>query len=294
MQKVGFVGIGNMGWGMSANIARADFDLVVYDTDPSRTERFSHEHGVRFVTALEALSDREVIVTMLPTGKVVSDVLLGGASGGGLASMLQKGAIVVDMSSSEPTGTRVLARKLAELGIVLIDAPVSGGVARANAGTLAIMAGTDDPNALTAVTPLLSTMGEKVFATGGVGCGHAMKALNNYASTAAFAAAVEALLIGERFGLDQGTMVEIMNASTGRSFHTDVVIKPQIVERKFNAGFAVGLLAKDMRIAAELSKAVERQSPILDIVNERCAFASDSLGATRDFTESILAWKGSD
>ncbi len=90
MQKVGFIGIGNMGWGMSANVAGADFDLIVYDTDRSRAERFAREHDVRFATDLNELSDREVIVTMLPTGKIVSDVLLGGTSGNGLAQLLHK------------------------------------------------------------------------------------------------------------------------------------------------------------------------------------------------------------
>ena len=287
--QVGFIGIGNMGWGMAANVVKAGFAVTVFDADAGRGPRFSREYGCNFASQLDGLAASDVIVTMLPTGHIVRQVLLDG-DGGGLAGALKPGAIVVDMSSSEPVGTQTLGKDLAGKGVTLIDAPVSGGVVRANAGTLAIMIGTDDFGALERIRPLLLAMGDRLFETGGPGSGHAMKALNNYVAAACFTATAEALLIGGRFGLDQGKMVEIINASTGRNFHTDVVMKEHVVGKKFATGFAVGLLAKDVKIAADLGKAVGLDAPLSRMVCDRWAFARDRLGANRDNTEAILAW----
>jgi 3-hydroxyisobutyrate dehydrogenase len=287
--QVGFIGIGNMGWGMAANVVKAGFAVTVFDADAERGPRFSQEYGCRFASRVGELAASDVIVTMLPTGHIVRQVLLDGAEGV-LAGVLKPGAIVVDMSSSEPVGTQTLGAELAGKGVSLIDAPVSGGVVRANAGTLAIMIGTDDSAALERIRPLLLAMGDRLFETGGAGSGHAMKALNNYVAAACFTATAEALLIGERFGLDQAKMVEIINASTGRNFHTDVVMKEHVVGKKFASGFAVGLLAKDVKIAADLGKAVGLDAPLSRMVCDRWAFARDRLGANRDNTEAILAW----
>ena len=195
----------------------------------------------------------DIVITMLPTGAIVRDALLGA---GGIARSLARGAVVVDMSSSDPNGTRELGRGLAELGVALVDAPVSGGVPRAEAGTLAIMIGGEDEAAIARVRPVLETMGAKLFRTGPLGSGHAMKALNNYVAAAAFAATSEALLVGKRFGLEPAVMVEVMNASSGRSFNTDIVFPDHVVGGKFAAGFALGLMAKDVGIAAGLAREI--------------------------------------
>jgi 3-hydroxyisobutyrate dehydrogenase len=288
--KVGLVGLGNMGWGMAANVAKHGFDLTVYDTDAVRARRFAGEHAVRAAASVAELAACEVIVTMLPTGRIVREVLTGE---GGLAASLAAGTIVVDMSSSEPTGTRELGAQLKERGIVLIDAPVSGGKLGAEAGTLSIMVGSDDAAALERVMPLLNAMGKRIFQSGSLGCGHAVKALNNYVAASAFAATAEALLIGERFGLDLGTTVDIMNVSTGRNFFTDLVMKEHVVGGRFATGFAIGLLAKDVRIAAELGEAVGQHAPLLELVNARWSAARDAIGEQRDNSEAYLVWKKS-
>ena len=115
-----------------------------------------------------------------------------------------------------------------------------------------------------------------------------MKALNNYIAAAGYTAVVESLLIGERFGLDQGTMVDILNASTGRNFTTEVMIKEQVLGGKFATGFALGLMAKDVRIAADLGEAVKLDAPVSRLIRERWALARERLGATRDTSEAIL------
>ncbi len=285
--KIGFIGIGNMGWAMAKNVVKAGYDVTAYDTDAARVRRFADETGQRGSTTLADLADRNVVVTMLPTGPIVRQVLVDG----GLGARLASGAIVVDMSSSEPLGTRELGDALAQHGVALIDAPVSGGVARAETGTLAIMYGSEDAIALETVLPVLKTMGDRLFATGGLGSGHAMKALNNFVAAAGFAATSEALMIGQAFGLDGNTMVDILNVSTGRNFFTDIVMKDHVIGGRHATGFAVGLLAKDVRIAAELGEQMGRHAPVLDLVRDRWAYARDVVGPTKDNTEAYLAWR---
>jgi 3-hydroxyisobutyrate dehydrogenase len=224
---------------------------------------------------------------MLPTGQVVSELYLRD----GLAGHLRSGTIAIDMSSSEPSGTRRLGAELAQRGIVLIDAPVSGGVPRAALGTLAIMIGGDDPAAIDRARPVLRTMGDRLFDTGALGTGHAMKALNNFVAAAGFAACAEALIAGERFGLDPGRMVEILNVSTGRNFHTDMVLREHVIGGKYSTGFALGLLAKDVKIAADLTRELGLDSPVVRLVSARFDQARDALGYGADNSEAIKAWK---
>jgi len=198
--------------------------------------------------------------------------------------------VLIDMSSSDPVGTRALGAELTALGLVMLDAPVSGAVPRATLAKLAIMIGGDDKAAIERAKPVLSCMGDRLFETGSLGTGHAMKALNNYIAAAGYTAAAESLLIGKRFGLDPATMLDIINASTGRNFITEMVMKDHVLNEKFSTGFALGLLAKDVRIAADLGEAVELDAPVSRLIRERWALARDRLGATRDNSEAIKSW----
>jgi len=285
--KVAVVGVGNMGAPMAACILRAGHDVTVFDAAPQRARQVAAEHGGRAAATLDGLRDSDYVVTMLPTGQVVRDLYLRD----GLAERLRSGTIAIDMSSSDPTGTRQLGAALAGSGIVLIDAPVSGGVPRAVQGTLAIMIGGDDRAAIERVRPLLRTMGDRLFDTGGLGTGHAMKALNNFVAAAGFAACAEALIAGERFGLDPTRMVEILNVSTGRNFHTDMTLREHVIGGRFATGFALGLLAKDVRIAADLSRDLRYDAPLMNLVSARFDQARDALGYARDNSEAIKAWR---
>jgi 3-hydroxyisobutyrate dehydrogenase len=287
--RVGFVGIGNMGTPMAGHIVKAGHDVTVFDTDPQRAAAFASEHGCHAARTLAELSSAEFVITMLPDGHVVRSVMLE-AGAGGLAAHLDPGAIVIDMSSSDPVGTRALGAELEARSIVLLDAPVSGAVPRASVAKLAIMIGGDDPAAIERAKPLLRCMGDRLFDTGSLGTGHAMKALNNFIAATAYAASAEALLIGKRFGLDQATMIDIINASTGRNFITELVMKEHVLSGKFATGFALGLLAKDVRIAADLGEAVKLDAPVSRLVRERWALARDRLGPTKDNSAAILGW----
>jgi 3-hydroxyisobutyrate dehydrogenase len=287
--RVAFIGIGNMGWPMAAHIVRAGHALTVYDLDAEKSSRFAREHGCRSTGQLADVAQSEITITMLPTGQIVREVILE-AENGAFAKSLRPGAIVIDMSSSEPIGTRELGKALERSGVVLIDAPVSGAVARARAATLAIMIGGNDPGAIERAKPVLLAMGKQLFETGPLGTGHAMKALNNYIAAAGYTAVAEALLIGERFGLDPEKMVDVLNASTGRNFSTEFMVKEHVLGRKFSTGFALGLMAKDVRIAADLGETVGLDAPVSRLIRARWAEARDRLGAARDTSEAILSW----
>jgi 3-hydroxyisobutyrate dehydrogenase len=289
MLKVGFVGLGNMGWPMAANLARAGHTLVVRDLDTERQRSFAADHSVAVADAPAAFTDVDVIITMLPTGSIVREVLFEWS--GGIARALKHGSVVIDMSSSEPAGTRKMGAELKHLGIVLIDAPVSGGVPRATTGTLSIMIGADDAAAAARVRPVLEKLGQKFFPTGSLGTGHAMKALNNFVAAAGYTAAAEALIAGRSFGLDPAVMVEILNASTGRNFSTEYAMKEHVLSGKFATGFALGLLAKDIGIAADLAVDVGVDAPLSRLLKKRWAEAVAKGGPAVDHSAAIRYWE---
>jgi 3-hydroxyisobutyrate dehydrogenase len=288
-RAVGFIGIGNMGWPMASHVVRAGHDLVVFDKDGARVDRFVAEFGARPAGSLAELGRAvDLVVTMLPTGPIVKRVML--EEEGGLAAYLPKEALLVDMSSSDPIGTRALGTTLAERGLAMIDAPVSGAVPRAKDATLTIMIGADDKSAIERAKPVLKAMGNRFFETGRLGSAHAMKGLNNYVAAAGLAAAAEALIAGKRFGLDPAHMLEIMNTSSGRNFATETVLKSDVVTGSFAAGFAVALMAKDIKIAADLAAGLELDLPMLRFTDERWRAAVKALGAERDNTEVYRLW----
>jgi 3-hydroxyisobutyrate dehydrogenase len=274
---------------MALNLSKAGFDLVVYDSAPAAAAAFSGVENCTPATGPGDLAVCDAVITMLPTGAIVRD-LLTRADGGAFLNGARPGLIVIDMSSSEPAGTRELAAQLAARGVALIDAPVSGGVVRATDGTLAIMAGTDDEAALEKVRPLLMAMGARVFETGGSGTGHAAKALNNVVAGTTFAVLAEALLAARRFGLDEATLIDVMEASTGQSFFTRHVMKQHVVSGEYATGFAIGLLAKDVKIAAGMARELGMAAPLMDLSLQRWEQARDALGYASDNSAAITVW----
>jgi 3-hydroxyisobutyrate dehydrogenase len=289
---VGFIGVGNMGRRMAANLAAAGFPLVVRDSDPGAQQQFIDAHGVTPGNSPRDFAGTRVVVTMLPDGTAVREAILGWQ--GGIAAALEPGAVVLDMSSAAPVGTRQLAADLAPAGIRVVDAPVSGGIARAETGTLSLMVGGRDEDAFALVRPLLETLGERIFRTGPIGSGHAMKALNNFLGAAAYTAAAEALAIGKEFGLDPAVMLDVVNTSTGRSFNSEVVFKNDVITGRYGTGFALGLLAKDVGIAATLAESVGISAPALDLVRRQWAEAAAGLGFAADHSEAHKQWLPTD
>jgi 3-hydroxyisobutyrate dehydrogenase len=258
---VGFVGVGKMGRPMARRLAAAGYKLLVADAAAAQVDALVAETGCERAESLAELGRAcDVVITMLPDGRAVRAVLCGG-DGDAVLAGLRAGALVLDMSSSSPIGTRQLEPVLAARGVGLLDAPVSGGVKRAVDGTLAIMVGGDE-GLLERARPVLAAMGRDIFHAGPLGAGHAMKALNNYVSAAGLVAAAEAVRMGTRFGLDPARMIDILNASTGRNNSTENKFKQFILPRHFASGFGLALMAKDLRTAIEVAEASNTAAPL--------------------------------
>jgi 3-hydroxyisobutyrate dehydrogenase len=282
-ERIGFVGLGNMGAPMARHLAGAGFKVVAADSNPAALERFCTSVGCERAASLQELGRScRLVITMLPDGKAVRQVLLGPS---GVAAALAPGSLVIDMTSAEPVGTRELGGTLKESAIALVDAPVSGGVKRAVEGSLAIMAG-GEPEAIARCKAVFAALG-KVFYAGGSGAGHAVKALNNYLSAVALAATAEAMMAGEKFGLDPKVMLDILNHSTGRNTATDQKYPAFVLTRTFNSGFALGLMAKDLRIALDLSQAVGAPASILRECVALYNGAEGKLGFGADNTDIV-------
>ncbi len=289
--RIGFIGIGAMGSRMAANLARAGHPLTAHDADPDKLARFTQSHQARAATSLADLGrSSDVLICMLPTGPIVRTVFLQ-EQDGALTKSLTAGSIVIDMTSSEPTGTRELSAVLAKRGVALIDAPVSGGITGAEQGQLVMMVGADDKAALDRARPILAVLGHRLFEVGGSGAGHAMKALNNYVSGTGFMAAVEALVIGRSFGLDPALMVDVMNESTGRNFATANTLKQDVISRAFATQFMLGLLSKDVKIAADLAEEIRINAPLARASRDLMLRLREVVGGDADHTAAVKYWE---
>lgn len=291
LSKVGFIGLGNMGRPMAARLKKAGFTLTVFDINPQAQQTFLDHHGGNGATSLAQLaSNSDVVITMLPDGHIVRRVTLGDGQDrqDHLLGSMQKGSILIDMSSSSPTGSQDLGRILSQHGIHMLDAPVSGGVPKAVDGTLAIIVG-GDASVVEHCRSLFEAMGTQIFEAGALGSGHALKALNNLVSAAGLIAAAEALLIGQRFGLDPTVMIDVLNASTGRNNSTENKFKRFILSRRFDSGFSLDLMVKDLTTAVKLARETGAPAVFSGVCRELWAAAQAVLEAESDHTD-VVRW----
>jgi 3-hydroxyisobutyrate dehydrogenase len=280
---VGFVGVGNMGWPMASCLVKAGFPLRVNDARREVADNFVQQIGGTAPDTLKQLAAvSDVVITMLPTSAIVEHVLASGDDN--VLAGMKQGTVVIEMSSGVPSMTQVLAERVMELGGHMIDAPVSGGVPRAKTGELAIMVGGDSA-IIDSVLSVLQAMGTSVLRTGAVGSGQAMKTLNNLVSAGGFMIGIEALLIGQRFGLDPAVMVDVLNAATGMNNSTQKKFKQFVLSRKFDAGFSMGLLVKDLSTALQVARETETSAPLSALTKEMVAAAQAMFGSDADHTE---------
>jgi len=281
---IGFIGLGKMGRPMALRLVEAGFKLRVFDVSQKAVSDFVGACPAAVATASPkaAAQGADALITMLPDGKIVRQALIEGRDAA--RESLQAGALVLDMSSSNPVDTQKLAHDIAGLGAALLDAPVSGGVKRAVDGSLAIMVGGAAAD-LERARPALAAMGKTITLCGAVGAGHAMKALNNYLSASGLVAMCEALLVGEAFGLDPSTMIDVINNSTGRNNATEVKGKQFVISRSFGSGFYTSLMAKDLRTANDVAQHLKINVPMLRDAVAYWNSADGKLGAGADHTE---------
>lgn len=273
MKTVGFIGLGVMGSLMAKRLAKT-WKVRSFDLNGRGNCR----------SARDAAWGADVLITMLPDGNAVWDAVADAFPS------LRPGAIVIDMSSSEPSGTRALGRALAGIEVHMVDAPVSGARFKAKDGTLAIMVGGDKAS-VKKVMPVLERLGTEIFHVGPLGAGHAVKALNNYLGAAGTLAGFEALLIAQRFGLDPKPMIAAINASTGRNSTTVRKIPQDILTGRFASGFKLGLMTKDVGIAADLARGLGMRTPFLKATLKHWRAAQRMLPRDADHTE-IYKYQG--
>lgn len=278
LKRIAFAGIGNMGWPMAANLVKAGFEVTVCDVVPDRAASFATETGAKAAaTPAEAAAGADCVVMIVPTSKQVGEAVEA------MLPSLKPGMLVIDMTSGQPGRTREIAAMLAGHGVAMIDCPVSGGVPRAKSGQLAIMVG--GPAAeIDRAEPVLKAMGTSIYRCGDIGAGQAMKALNNLVSAGGYLIGVEALLIGQRFGLDPITMVDVLNASSGMNNSTQKKFKEYVLSRRFDAGFGLDLMVKDLSIALEVGRETTTPAPFSALCRELWLAASTSLGPGVDHT----------
>ncbi|MGI9423995.1 MAG: NAD(P)-dependent oxidoreductase [Hyphomicrobiaceae bacterium] len=289
LSPIGFIGLGRMGHPMARNLVGAGFEVLANDQNPDVAARFRDTVHVDPMNDLSELAQRaRVLITMLPTSQIVRDVLIGEH---GIAANLRPGAIVVDMSTSDPNDTRSLGTALADHGIALVDAPVAGGVVFAEDGSLDILTAGQRAT-VDRLAPIFSSVGRKTFYCGALGAAHAMKALNNYVNAAVMSIYMEALVAGKRFGLEDRTMREALEAATlDRNHPYHKKIRKQVFTRTFDSRMELGLIAKDLDIATSIARSVDMEVPLANAVSELWSRAANELGGDVDQTEIVRFWE---
>jgi 3-hydroxyisobutyrate dehydrogenase len=254
--KVAWIGLGNMGTPMAANLVKAGFEVVGFDLSAAAVQH-AVETGVATAgSAVEAATGADVLVTMLPAGKHVRSVLLGTDGTDGVLSVLAPGATVIDSSTIDLATARELHQLIGDAGFGFLDAPVSGGTNGAQAGTLTYMIGGDSA-VLEKVRPVIEAMSGKIFHLGGGGNGQAAKLANNLMLGINTVALAEGATLAARMGLDAATFFEMAKASSGDSwalrtwYPVPGVVETAAVNRDFEGGFAIGLMRKDVGLAVE-------------------------------------------
>jgi 3-hydroxyisobutyrate dehydrogenase len=281
-ERIGFTGLGMMGLPMARSLLARGFSVLACDTSAAAREALAEGAApgvVAFAPDPAAVAaGARAVVLMLPNSRIVATVMAA------LLPALRPGALVIDMGSSEPAETRRWAGLVAQRGARFVDAPVSGSVAKAKTGTLAIMVGGDDA-AFAQAEPVLRGMGEAIIRTGDVGSAHAMKALNNFVYAAGLLATAEALRMGEALGLDLGILTDVMNASSGRNIATETKARQEIIPRRYAGGFQLGLMRKDLETAGGIAEGTGVAAPSLALCRALWSEAVERLGPTVDNTE---------
>ncbi|CAG4899877.1 2-(hydroxymethyl)glutarate dehydrogenase [Paraburkholderia gardini] len=249
-ERIAVVGLGQMGGRIARRLVQQGHKIGVFDTDPGRAADLA-ALGATSYTDLHSLAARhDVVLTVLPDASAVKAVVLGE---GGLSGGLAQGSLLIDMTSSVPSVTKDIASTLAQAGIRMLDAPVSGGVQKAEVGALTIMVG-GDAAVLQKALPVLQEIGTQIFHVGEIGAGHTTKALNNLITATTLAITSEAMALGVKLGVDAQVLLDVINAGSGRSASSETKFPQQVLSRKFERGFSMALMCKDVGIALAMAR----------------------------------------
>ncbi|KAF3051638.1 hypothetical protein E8E11_009027 [Didymella keratinophila] len=290
VKTVGYIGLGNAGFSMASNLPKNGFNVVVHDIDTEKVQKAAKEWKNTTASdgSAESFKGCDMIVTMLPQGKVVREVIIGK----GIDKVLKPGTIIVDTSSSSPFDTQSLGRELAAHSLTLVDAPITQTYMHAtDAGESTLMVGADSPDIFEAVKPVLSTMAGYLFHMGPLGSGHAMKTLNNYIMASSICALNDSLVTGQKWGLDPQKMIDVLNVGTGGCFPTLDTFRRDALPRTFNSGFGLALLVKDLGITQEFMDSCQFETDLPGLLKGYLGNALEEVDEWADHTESLRGWE---
>lgn len=289
IRSIAFIGLGHMGEPMAARLAAQGFMLHVHDARREAMEAFVRAHAATPAASVcEAAARAQAVITMLPDDAAVRAVMLDPQ---GVAAALPRGGIAIDMGTSSPSSTMEIAAALDHQGIAYIDAPVMGGVPFARDGSLDIIAG-GAPEVVERCLPIFAALGRKTYRCGSAGSGHALKAIANFVNAATFVTLLEALVMAKKFGLETGFMVEALDAMcAGRQHPLGKKIVPQVLTRRFATGMAMGLIAKDVGIAAALGRSIGARCTMTEQTHALWQEAAQRYGFKHDQAEVVRLWE---
>jgi 3-hydroxyisobutyrate dehydrogenase len=290
MSRIAFIGLGNMGAPMAANLLKAGHALRVFDLTPTAVEAAVAAGGVAATSAIDAVVDADIVISMLPASRHVEGLYLDASSG--LLPHIPTHALVIDCSTIAPATARKVAEAAAKHGLAMIDAPVSGGTAGAAAGTLTFIVG-GEAATLERARPILVNMGKNIFHVGSSGAGQVAKLCNNMALGVIMAVTGEALALGVSHGLDAKVLSQMMAVSTARSWATEVcnpwpgVLENAPASRGYTGGFGNDLMLKDLGLAAEAAMSVGASIPLGELARNLYAMNSRAGHGGLDFSSVV-------
>lgn len=289
MAQIGFIGLGNMGGPMAANLIKAGHRVSAFDLSDAALDAHIANGGMRVDSVAAAVKDAAVVITMLPAGKHVRDVYLGPD---GVLAHAQDQAVLIDSSTIDVDSARAVIAAADDTGFLMVDAPVSGGVAGASAGSLTFMVGGSEA-AFAAANPYLDIMGKTIVHAGGAGNGQAAKICNNMILGVSMIAVAEAFELGKKLGLDADKLFAISSTASGQCWSmTSYCPEPGLVEtapsnKGYQPGFAAAMMLKDLNLSQQAAAMVAAQTPMgasaADIYSQFC----EAGGADTDFSGII-------
>ena len=284
MTRVAFLGLGAIGRPMARHLAPPRTELTVWNRTAAKASAFAGDSGAKAAaTPRDAARDAEIVITCLPSSREVEQLLDGKD---GLLAGLSRGTLFVDCTSGDPTTSRRIAARLADVGVGFIDAPVSGGVSGAERAALTVMVG-GDATVLERVRPVIANFGSNIVQCGPVGAGHALKSVNNAMLAVHLWSLGEGLAALTKAGVSPRLALEVINASSGRSNASQNLFPERVLTRAFPRTFRLALLDKDVGIAAGVAREQKVPSPLLQLASELFAAAHAELGEEADHVEAV-------
>lgn len=283
MKTVGVIGLGNMGRGMALSLRRGGYTVLGFDAAPGVAERLQEEGVSARASIADITRDADVLILSLPTSAIVEEVVLGN---GGVAASAKPGLIVVDTTTAEPNSTRKVAAALKEVKVGMVDGPVSGGPKGAASATMTMVLGGSDED-VAAVEPILAVMSAKRVHVGPVGAGHVTKIINNLLTGIHLLATSEAVRAAESVGVDPEKLIEALSGGSGRNSATLTNYPTWILNNKFDSGFTMKLMRKDVRLAMDLLKSQGVNAPIAVEAGRLWAESAQFIGDAEDFNRIV-------